>query len=288
MTYQRRASPLHAARAAVAAAWCLVLALAGFATEHPLVLGALVAVVLAAGAGAGVLPELLRAGRLALVIAFLLAAVNPFVASANGLTVIARLGEVPLLPDDITLEAVAYGGVLALRAVAVILACTLAALCVDPDEMLALFRRRSLRSALTGALAMRLVPVLARDAKRIGDAQRCRPGGSASRMTLVRAVAGNAMDRAIDVAATLEVRGYGAARSAVRRAPAPWSRHDLAFAASAVALVALLAGARIAGVADFAAYPLLSAELGVDEVALCAALLVAGLAPFLDRRGIER
>jgi energy-coupling factor transport system permease protein len=135
---------------------------------------------------------------------------------------------------------------------------------------------------------MRLVPVLARDARRIGDAQRCRPGGSTSRLTLVRAVAGNAMDRAIDVAATLEVRGYGAARTTVRRAPAPWSRHDVAFVASAVALVALLAGARLAGVADFAAYPLLRAELGGAEVALCAALAAAALAPFLDRRGIER
>jgi energy-coupling factor transport system permease protein len=288
VTYQRRASPLHAARAAVAAAWCLVLAAAGFATEHPLVLATIVAVVLASGAAAGVLRELLLAGRLALVIAVLLTVVNPFVASANGLTVVARLGEVPLLPDDITLEAIAYGGVLGLRAIAVILACALGALCVDPDEMLALFRRRSLRSALTGALAMRLVPVLARDARRVADAQRCRPGGSASRLTLVRAVAGGALDRAIDVAATLEVRGYGAARHAVRRPRRPWSRHDIAFTLSAVAVVALLTGAQVAGVAHFAAYPRLAVAIGTAEAALCAALALVALAPFADRRGIER
>src|SRR5204863_296605 len=81
------------------------------------------------------------------------AGLNPFVASANGLTVVVRLGPVPILPDDITLEAIAYGGVLGLRALVLVVACSLGALCVDPDAVLALFRRRSLRSALTAALA---------------------------------------------------------------------------------------------------------------------------------------
>jgi len=62
------------------------------------------------------------------------------------------------------LEATAYGGVLALRAVALVLAGALYAAAVDPDEVLRLFRRVSFRSALTAALATRMVPVLARDA----------------------------------------------------------------------------------------------------------------------------
>ena len=60
----------------------------------------------------------------------------------------------------------------------------------------------------------------------------------APRLAIVRAVASGALDRAVDVAATLEVRGYGAARRP-QRARRPWSRHDVAFAASAVALVAI-------------------------------------------------
>ena len=102
---------------------------------------------------------------------------------------------------------------------------------VDPDELLRAFRRVSLRSALTAALATRLVPVLARDARRMADAQRCRPAAGAGRASRVlRAVTAGALDRAVDVAATLEVRGYGAARGAPARERAPWSRHDLAFA----------------------------------------------------------
>src|SRR3954451_6407633 len=232
MTYERRSSPLHAARAAVAAAYCLALAAAAFVTDHPVVLGAVVATTLAAGALAGVLPELLRAGRLGLALGLLIALANPFVVS-EGLTVIARFDPLPL--HDITLEALIYGLVLGLRAVAVVLACALGALCVDPDEVLALLRRRSLRSALTAALATRMFPVLRRDAARFAEAQRCIPGASTSRLAVVRAVTGGALDRAGDGAATLEVRAYGSTRGARGDAPA-WSRHDLAFAGSAAGL----------------------------------------------------
>jgi energy-coupling factor transport system permease protein len=283
MTYVRRASPLHAARAAVAAAYCLALATVAFVCESPLVLGTLIVTTLAAGAAARVLPELARIARYGLVLGLLIALINPFVVS-DGLTVIAR----GWLVGDITLEATVYGLVLGLRAVAIVLACGLGALCVDPDEVLALLRRRSLRSALTAALATRLVPVLARDGRRLADAQRARPGEGASRLALVRAVAAGALDRAVDVAATLEVRGYGAARHAPRGPAAPWSRHDLAFVVAAAAIALGVIGARLAGVAAFEAYPALDAPAGAAELVLCAALAVVALLPFADRRGIER
>ena len=121
---------------------------------------------------------------------------------------------------DLTLEALVYGAVLGMRALALILCCALYAAVVDPDEVLRLFRRVSFRSALTATLATRMVPVLQRDGRRMADAQRCRPGAAPSRVALVRAVAAGALDRAVDVAAALEVRGYGTARRPprVRRA----------------------------------------------------------------------
>ena len=81
-----------------------------------------------------------------------------------------------------------------------------------------------MRSALTAALAVRLVPVLGRDARRLADARRCRPDAgprpnAAERLQIVRAVATGALDRALDVAATLEVRGY-ATPAAAGGAPA--------------------------------------------------------------------
>ena len=131
------------------------------------------------------------------------------------------------------------------------------------------------------------MPVLLRDAGRLADAQRCRPGPPAPRLAVVRAVAAGALDRAVDVAATLEVRGYGAARGARGGTPASWSRHDLAFAASALGFAALLAGARLAGIAGLDAYPRLHMTAGPAEALLCLALAAAALAPFADRRGID-
>ena len=288
MIYARRASPLHATRAAVASAWCVLLAGVALSFEHPLLLSVLLATVIAAAAGARVAGRVLLALSVALPFAVVIALVNPLVVR-DGLTVIARLGEVPVLGRlDVTAEATAYGGVLALRALVVIGCFALHSAAVDPDDLLRAFRRISFRSALTAALATRMVPVLARDARRLADAQRCIAGAPAPRRTIVRAVAAGALDRAVDVAATLEVRGYGAARRAPRGGGRPWSRHDIAFAASAAALALLAAAAHAGGWQDFEAYPAFSAPVGGGLLALAAALAACALLPIADRRGIGR
>jgi len=286
MSVRRSTSPLHAARAAVGCALCAALALPALLFDSPLVLGAVVVAVLATGAAAGAGQALRRALLLALPFVLVIALLNPLI-TRNGLTVIARLGEAPVLGRlDVTLEALVYGVVLGLRALALILCCALYAAVVDPDEVLRLFRRVSFRSALTATLATRMIPVLQRDGRRMADAQRCRAGTPPSRVALVRAVAAGALDRAVDVAAALEVRGYGTARRPPR-VRAPWSRHDLAFAAAALALVALAVGGRMAGAAAFGTYPLLHGSWGAGAWALAAALVAAPLLPFLDRRGVE-
>jgi energy-coupling factor transport system permease protein len=285
--YRRRASPLHAARAAAASAWCVVLACLALSFEHPLVLGTLLVLVIVAAAGARVSGPVLRTLAFALPFAAVIALINPLV-QRDGLTVIARLGTVPVLGQlDLTAEATAYGGVLALRALVVIGCFALHSAAVDPDDLLRAFRRVSFRTALTAALATRMVPVLTRDARRLHDAQRCLAGESAPRRAIVRAVAAGALDRAVDVAATLEVRGYGSARRAPRNSR-PWSRHDLAFAASAVALAAIGVVALVGGWAHFAAYPSFDVSLGDGVFALCAVLAVCALAPLADRLGIDR
>ena len=287
MTYRRRASPLHAARAGVASLFCVVLAGVALSFEHPLLLAALLLAVVGAGVGARVGDAVTRSLLWGLPFALLIAAVNALVVR-DGLTVIARFGKLPPLGEiDVTLEATGYGGILALRALIVIACFALHSAAVDPDELLRAFRRLSFRSALTAALATRMVPVLARDARRFRDAQRCRPGPPASRLALARAVTSGALDRAVDVAATLEVRGYGGGAKPARQRR-PWSRHDLAFAASALILAALGVAAALGGWETFEAYPRTLAPVGGGEIALAAALLLVALLPFADRRGIGR
>lgn len=288
MIYRRRASPLHAARAAAGGAYCAALATCALAFQHPLILAAVTLAAVGAGIGAGARHDLLIAARFSVPLALMVALVNPLVVH-EGLTVFFRLGEIPLFGQvDLTVEALVYGLLLGARVVAVALCCALFVAAVDPDETLRLFRRISFRSALTAALAVRLMPVLARDARRMADARACRPGASGpARIAVLRGVATSALDRAIDVAATLEVRGYGS-RTAIRSWPEPWSRHDLAFMAAALTLAVLALAAHLAGVAAFRAYPSVSAPVGAGEAALPVALLVVALLPFADRRGIER
>ena len=286
MSYQPRPSPLHAARAAAGAAYCASLALAALIVSSPLVLGAVTVAIIAAGAAAGVRRAIWRAARWAAILALAVVVINALV-TRDGLTVILRFGQLPVLGHtDVTLEATAYGAVLGLRAAALILCGALYTAAVDPDEVLRLFRRVSFHSALTATLATRLVPLLVRDSRRLADAQRCRPGSPPSRYSLLRAATAGALDRALDVAAALEVRGYGAARRppAYRR---PWSRHDFAFSLAAVVIGTVAVAARALGWASLSAYPALHAPAGGPEVAVALVLLACALAPFADRRGVE-
>ncbi len=293
--YRRLASPLHATRASVGAAWTAALIVAALASESPFVLAAEVGAIVAAGAAAGVGPQVLRSLRMAAIVALPIVVVNVLV-SRDGLTVFVRLGDLgPFGQGNLTVEALVYGVVIALKVSLLMLATTLGSLAVDPDELLRGVRRLSFRSALTASLATRMVPLLAGDARRLAEAQRTRPtrAGGGGRLTharaqgtLVSAILSSSLDRSMDVAATLELRGFAEARRAQRR-PIPWSRHDLAFAASAVAVAALAVTARLAGFASFEAYPEIKAAGASETAALALVLALAILAPFADRRGIE-
>jgi energy-coupling factor transport system permease protein len=285
VTYRRLATPLHATRALVGAAYALALATAALLSDSPIVLAAIGGAVLGAAALAQVAGPVLRAARWSLLLALLIALLNPLL-DRNGLTVLVRFGHLPPLGQvDITLEAVVYGAVLGLRVLVVVAAASLFTLTVDPDALLRAMRRVSFRSALTAVLATRLVPVLVADGHRLAEAQRCRADGGGSRLALVRAVATGALDRAVEVAATLEVRGYAIAGRPAR-ARDPWSRHDVAFLASALVVVALAVVGSTTGTIGATYYPELHVDADPATLLFAGALVVAALAPFADRRGV--
>jgi energy-coupling factor transport system permease protein len=278
--YRPRASALHAARAGAAAGLCAALALTGALFDHPLITGAVIVAAYAAGAAAGVAKEMNRVALLALPLALLVTIVNPLVYS-EGDTLLIRGGEFLGRQWDVTLEAVGAGALAGLRVAAVVMALGLLSAAVDPDALLRLFRRVSYRSALSAALAVRLVPVLARDAGRMGEAARCR-AEPPQRLLVARAALSGALDRAVDVAAALEVRGYASAEPPPR-ARRPWSRHDIALALAAVAVLAGAVGAKIAGAAAVEVYPSFEVPLGPGVLALAAGIVVAATAPLLGR-----
>ena len=286
--YRRRPTPLHGARAGAAAAFCMAFALVPAIYQHPLILLAAGAGVMVAAALAGVSAQVRRAALIGLPIAIVIALVNPFV-SQNGDTVILRFGELFGHRFDVTLEAVLFGLVAGLRVIVLIAAFGLFNAVVDPDELLRAVRRISYRSALTASLATRLVPVLVRDSMRMSDAARCR-ARPAPRTAVARAALASALDRAVDVAAALELRGYGAARKPAR-VKRPWSRHDVRVTIAAGVLTLVVVGMRAAGVGEFEPYPSPTMSMGPADLALALALVAAGALPFAGagaRLGVAR
>lgn len=305
--YTPRPGPLQSASPGAAVAYLGALVAVAFLYSSPLVLLAAGAGVTIAGLLAGARSAVRVAWRMGLALALLIVAVNALVVS-RGATVLARLGEWPWFgPVDVTLEAIVAGVSIGLRAAVAMVAFAVYSACVDPDRVLRALRPLAGRSALTATLVSRLVPVAAADAARLRDARRLRGPGAAEvgKAALARRLLAGSLDRAVDVAATLELRGYsldGAHRRPKRRAlgglyvpghvqkdkRARRSRYDARFyLAGALVLAAAILGKAL-GADDFHTYPEVEIGLGAATVALAALLVASGLAPLRRRRRGDR
>lgn len=299
--YTPRRGPLQSASPGAAVAYLGAFVAVAFLYSSPLVLVAVGAGAALAGCLAGAWGAVRAALRMGLVLALLIVAVNVLVVN-RGETVLLRLGELPLLGRvDVTGEALAAGATIGLRAAVAMVAFAVYSACVDPDRVLRALRPLAGRSALTAALISRLVPVAAADAARLRDAGRLRGPAAAplGRAVMVRRLLTGSLDRAVDVAATLELRGYALERSdaglrrprfIARLSPLQWgqscnrrSRFDRRFyAIGAAVLVAAVAG-KLLGADGFAAYPTVEVGFGAATLALSALVVLAGLAPWRRR-----
>jgi energy-coupling factor transport system permease protein len=305
--YTPRRGPLQAASPGAAVAYLGSLVAVAFLYSNPLVLAAVGLAAALAGVLAGAARAVRAAVWLSLAIALPIVVVNALVVD-RGETVLARLGEWPLLGQvNVTAEAVADGAVFGLRAVVAMIAFAVYSACVDPDRVLRALRPVARRSALTASLVSRLVPVAAADASRLRDAGRLRGPAAAplGRAALLRRLLAGSLDRSVDVAATLELRGYslqadgpsrpldespplqggkfsklGWRRQSLRRSCGRASRYDRRFyLVGVVVLLAAIAG-KLLGADGFDAYPTVTVAIAPATVALSAIVVLAGLAPW--------
>ncbi|HWC49006.1 MAG TPA: CbiQ family ECF transporter T component [Solirubrobacterales bacterium] len=287
LAYKPRRAPLQEASPGAAVAYLGAIVVVAFLYLNPLILLAALAAAALAGVLAGAGSAVRVALKMALSLALLVAVVNAL-ATSRGETVVARLGHWPLLGRvDVTLEAIVAGASYGLVAAATIVAAAVYSACVNPDRVLRALRPLAGRSALTATLVSRLVPVAAADAARLRDAATLRGPGAApvGKAPLARRLLAGSLDRAVDVAATLELRGYSLAapRNRNRR---DRSRYDRRFyAVAAVVLVTAIAG-KLAGADNFQAYPTVSIGFGPATVAVAAVVALSGLAPL--RRPMKR
>lgn len=278
--YTPRSGPLQAASPSAAVAYLGALVVVAFLYSSALVLAAVGAAAIVAGLLAGARRAVRAALWMGLTLALLIVVINALVVD-RGETVLVRFGEWPLLgPVNVTAEAVAAGAVLGLRAAVVLIVFAVYSACVDPDRVLRALRPLAGRSALTATLVSRLVPLAAADGVRLRDAARLRGPAAAAvgRAPLARRLLAGSLDRAVDVAATLELRGYaldGPPAGRVRTR----SRYDRRFhVVGAAVLLAGVAG-KLVGADAFDFYP--AVEIGADPptVLLTLAIFLAGFAP---------
>jgi energy-coupling factor transport system permease protein len=283
--YIPRRGPLQSARPGAAVAYLGSLVVVAFLYSNPLVLVAAAGAAYLAGSMAGARAAVRATLRLGLTLAFLIVVVEALLVD-RGETVLARLGDWPFFGQvDITLEAIVAGALIGLRAVVTIVAFGVYSACVDPDKVMRALRPVAQRSALTATLVSRLVPVAAADAGRLRDAAQLRGPGAAAvgKGPLARRLLAGSLDRAVDVAATLELRGYSLGGPRGARRPEP-SRFDRRFyAVAAVVLAAAIVGKAL-GADDFRTYPTIQIGLGPATLAVSAIVLVSGLAPWKRKR----
>lgn len=282
LAYSPRPGPLRDAGAGAVALYFGSFAVIAFSYTNPLILAGAAAGVVVAGLAAGAGRALAVAGRYGLALGLIFVAVNA-VAAQRGETILVRGWELPILGRiDVSAEALAEGAVLAGRVVVVMLAFAVLSASVDPDRLLRALRPVARRSALTATLIARMVPLAARDHARLREAAELRgpAAAPAGRATILRRLVAGALDRAVDVAATLELRGYGhgAPRAASRR---PVGRGSARFAVAGGALIALAVAGRLAGVGEMDPYPTVSLDVDRATLGLTLAIPVLAGLPFV-------
>jgi energy-coupling factor transport system permease protein len=286
LAYRPGRSPLHRASPGVAIAFLGSLGLIAFVYSSPLVLIADGLAIALVGLAAGARRAVAAALRLALPLLLLMTAVNALV-THRGETILLRGWDLPVIGGtDLTLESLAAGASIGMRVVVAVLAFAVYSACVDPDRVLRALRPLAGGSALTTALVMRMVPVVAADAARTREASELRGPAAAQvgRPELMRRLVEGSLDRAVDVAATLELRGHSLhARPVSRREPrSPGVTAPLLLSAAAIA--ALGVAGLLSGAGDFETYPRIELDLSLATLGLCLALPLLAAAPFVWRR----
>ncbi len=288
LAYTPGRSPLHRASPAAAITYLGALAVVGFVYSSPLVLIAAAAATALAGWAAGAGRAVRASLKLAVSLLIFMIIINVLV-THRGDTILIRGWDLPVIGNtDVTLESLAAGAVIGLRVVAVVLAFAVYSACVDPDRVLRILRPVARRSAMTAGLVTRMVPLAAADLSRLSEAAALRGPGAepVGRPAMARRLVEGSLDRAVDVAATLELRGHSLATRPQRRRER--SRDDLPLYVTGAAILTAAVAARLAGAGGFDTYPRISVGTGALTLALCGALLLLAAVPFMRGRAPAR
>jgi len=273
----------------------LLLVILSLMTQHPLFLAMMLSVIMFGLWMAGGLGKFMYTMRFILPLLLLILLLNILI-NKNGATVLYK-GDVDLFVIGklrITLEAVTYGVVMAVRMLAVVAAFAMYMAWLPGDRAFALFAKLAGRSAVTTMLASRLITYLGEQSEQVRDVMKTRgvrfeQGGLWKRLNahrpLLNVVLISSLEGSWSVAEAMEARGFGQGkRSSYQRER--WSLRDLV--ASLAMLVALVTGILFSAqdVLGYEFYPrmqslVLDASLWLNLAVLTLLLLIP---PVLTKR----
>ena len=289
IAYVPRRETVQTASLAPVALYLGAYLMVSFFSSDPVVLIAATIGAAIAGYGCGASRAVNFSLKLGGFLAVTMVVVNALVTS-RGATVLARLGEWPVLGRvDVTAESIAAGGVIGLRALGTMVVIGVWSACVDPDRILQAVHGVARRSALTATLISRLVPLAATDYARIGEAASLRgpAANPVGRAAMAHRLLAGSLDRAVDVAATLELRGYGLSSGPTRFRARP-SRYDLRFWIAGGILMAIALLELAIGSGRFATYPEIEYRLGPEAPLTAVAFVAGGFVTWRRRKGTRR
>lgn len=268
-------------------ALCAGLIAVSLAAEQPVVVAAALAGAVLLYLAAPVRHALML--RLAAASALLLILLNPFLAMEGDRVLVPGPG-FALLDLEVTAEELLYGAISGMRLATAIVATAAFLALSDPDRLQALVSRVAPRSALTVALAARLMPALRSDATALHEAVLLRGTAPAAgrraqarqAAVLVEPLVASALDRGVGIAEAMAARGYGGGPFTALPEP-PAGRAGRITLAVGLALIGL-AVALAAGALSYAVYPQADALLTAPAlIAGAAIVLVCAVAAHLQR-----
>jgi len=209
--------------------------------------------------------------KLVLYLGIFIVVINTLVYSQGAHVLLEAPFEIPALgPLNITLEAIFFGLMMALRLITIISAFTILNFTVHPDDMLLAMVKMKLpyKSVLATSLSTRFVPTLVDDIERLTDVQRTR-GVEMDKGRLLQRIRrramilipllSNALDRTVQVAEAMESRAFGQGTRRTFYKEIRFSRFDIITLIFVILPFVCAIALRTSGYGSYQYYPSLEA-----------------------------
>jgi len=270
-TYQPSDTPIHRLNPICKLAWIGCISVLALLFNDPAYLALLFISTLPVIVTARVCKEWLALMKLTLCLSAAIVLINALVAGQQGSHILLQAPfEIPVFGvPTLSVEAILYGLAMSLRLFTIISAFAVLTLTVHPDDlMLSMLKMRLPHKAvMVATLSSRFFPTLMDDAERITAAQKSRgldldAGNLAhkvrARMSIIVPLLSNSLDRAIQIAESMESRAFGSGKARTSFKELRLSGTDGATLAFMVLALSFGVFARLAGYGDYAYYPSLS------------------------------